>query len=218
MQDISVDIEALGTAYNAPILSIGAVLFDRQTGKLGTTFYQEITIASSVKAGLLDGATLAWWLSPARRSVAERMFADDNPDNPRKMHLASALQNFCTWVRSAGEGPCRVYGNGATFDITIIEHAIHMGSVGLSAPWHYTNVRDLRTLVDAAESIAGFDKASVPKVGTAHNALDDAIYQANLTHACWAALGGGKPLGAKTKATVKSITPPAPAPAVADEW
>lgn len=35
MNDISFDLETLGTAPNALILSIGAVQFDRKTGELG---------------------------------------------------------------------------------------------------------------------------------------------------------------------------------------
>jgi exodeoxyribonuclease VIII len=201
MNHVSLDLETLGTRFDAPILSVGAVVFDMATGKTGTTFYREVTLKSAVAAGVPDGDTLQWWLQ--RGDVAKAMFAPDNPDTPRKWALATVMQEFGTWFRSAGTGPCKVWGNGASFDVTLVEHAIAKGCVGLSPPWHYMNIRDLRTLVDAAEVITGFDRKSVARVGTHHNALDDAIYQAHLASAAWRALAG-----AKTKASVKPVTKP----------
>jgi exodeoxyribonuclease VIII len=60
--------------------------------------------------------------------------------------------------------------------------------VGLAYPWHYLNVRDMRTIIEAAESLVGFDKRSIPDQGTHHNALDDAKWQALAISGAWRAL------------------------------
>jgi hypothetical protein len=192
--DVSIDLETLSHKYNAPILSIGAVAFNRDTGKTGPTFYQEIDIDSAIRVGTVTGGTVAWWITQNRD--AKRIFDDNEIARAKKMHLASALLNFTTFVRSLGTP--RPWGNGATFDITIIEHSIDRGSVGLEPPWAYWNIRDVRTVVDAAESLAGWKKDSVKRVGVHHNALDDATYQAHLVIEAWRALKPASTKAAKT--------------------
>lgn len=197
MNDFSIDIETLGTRCTAPILSIGVQQFDIDTGKLGGTLYLEVDIDSAIRAGRVQGDTVAWWITQNKN--AQRVFAQSD----KKMHLATALAELATWMRSKSFAP-RVWGNGATFDIGILEYAYDHGAVGLKEPWHFMNIRDLRTLIDAAESLRGFDKSVVKSVGTAHNALDDATYQAHLACAAWVALGKG----AKVPSKPFAPTPP----------
>lgn len=185
----SIDLETLGTRYNAAVLSVGVVQFDPDTGKLGATFYREIDIDSAIKAGRVTGSTLAWWAKQTDK--ARRVFGPDN-----KVTLATALDELATWLRGKAIAP-KVWGNGATFDITILEHAYDHGCVGLTEAWHYTNVRDMRTMVEVAQ----LGDAEWPKrEGVHHNALDDATYQAKVISACRMkinkALGAGVP-GAK---------------------
>jgi exodeoxyribonuclease VIII len=175
VDDISIDLETLGKRYNAPVLSIGAVQFDRMTSKIGSTFYKEIEIASAIKAGVADASTLTFWVNQSEK--ARRVFND----SPNKVALATALDELSTWVRSRGMAP-RVWGNGASFDITILEHAYDNGCVGLKEAWHYTNIRDMRTAVDMAD----LQPNEWPEnVGTHHNALDDATFQAKVISICF---------------------------------
>lgn len=163
--DFSVDLETLGTRYNAAILSIGVVQFDINTGTLGAEFYREIDIDSAIKAGRVTGSTLAWWARQAE--AAKRVFGEKD-----KTPLAVALDEMRAWMLKNSTDP-RPWGNGASFDITILEHAYDNGAVGLKEPWRYTKVRDMRTIMDYA------DAATQPKrSGTHHNALDDARHQA----------------------------------------
>lgn len=196
--DLSIDIEALGHHFNAPLISIGAVAFDRETGKLGKSYYQEIDIDSAIKSGVVSAGTIAWWIR--QNDKPKELFKDTPEALAKKMHIASALQNFSTFYRSLG-APCP-WGNGATFDITIIEHAILNSSVGTAVPWIYWKVRDMRTLVETAEMLRSFKADKVRRNGVHHNALDDATHQANVICAAWAALkGNGKP-AAPQKPTV----------------
>ena len=203
--DVSIDLETLGDKYNAPILSIGAASFNRHTGKMGPTFYQEIEPNSAIKVGTPTAGTIAWWIKQSKD--AQRIFDDNEQARANKMHIASALLNFVTFVRSLG-APC-VWGNGSSFDVTIIEHSIDKGTVGLEPPWVYWNVRDLRTAVDFAEAIAGFKKSDVARKGVHHNALDDAVYQAELVIASYRALGG-KAIAQPTTRAVPTVKKAAP--------
>lgn len=204
LNDISLDTESLSVHYDAPLISIGAVAFDRTTGKLGPTFYVEIALDSALKSGRVLSSTLAWWINQSPR--AKEIFA--TPDD-KKPSLATALLSFGDWCRSVGKGVPRVWAKGPAQDITWIEHAMTVGGHGLAVPWHHSNVRDVRTIVELAEETTDFNAHTVADVGTAHNALDDAMYQANMISAAYAALSGKKAKPAAGK--------PAKAPAPADD-
>ena len=183
LNDISFDCESLGTDTDAPIIAIGAVAFDRTTGKLGQTFYKEIGIDSAIKAGRVNADTLRWWInqSPQAKVLLSK------PDS-EKQGLATTLLEFTSWARGVGKGVPRVWAKGPAEDVAWLRTALRNGSHGLSEPWNYSNVRDVRTIIELAEELAGFDQRSVGDVGVAHNALDDAIYQANCVSAAYAAL------------------------------
>lgn len=170
------DLETLSNKYDSAIISIGFQQFDPNTGKLGATFYREIDFNSAAKYGRVTGDTLAWWMSQGDK--ARRVFTENKKD---KVSLPQALDELATWMRGRAIAP-KVWGNGATFGVTILEHAYDKGCVGLVPPWHYTNVRDMRTAVD----MAGLTPGEWPKrEGVHHNALDDAVYQAKVISACW---------------------------------
>lgn len=49
---VMVDLETMGKKSNAPVVSIGAVIFDPETGFLGETFYKVVSLESAVSWGL----------------------------------------------------------------------------------------------------------------------------------------------------------------------
>lgn len=184
MTDISIDLETLSTLPNAAILSIGAVEFNRYNGTLGRRMYAEIELNSAIKHGHVDGGTLVWWMG--RGDKAKRVFGGDEYT---KMSLATALDLLTEFYRQSEAD--KVWGNGSSFDITILESAYT--ACGFKAPWQFWNVRDMRTIVDLAAEL-GFDKSSVPFEGTAHHAGDDAAHQAKVIAKCWqTAKVGGAP-------------------------
>ena len=176
----SIDLETLGTRYNAAILSIGVQQFDIDSGKLGETFYREIDLDSAIKAGKVTGSTLAW--CALQGEVAKRVFGDKG-----KSPLAVALDDLRTWMMKKASNP-KVWGNGSSFDISILEHAYDHGAVGLKEPWRYTNIRDMRTIMDYLPAIM-----KPKREGTHHNALDDAKYQAQCISAAHRTITG-KPI------------------------
>lgn len=161
MNNIMVDLETLGNGSNAVIIAIGAVQFDH-TG-LGQEFYTAVDPQSCVDVGMeIDVSTIMWWMkqSDAARSAFDRTGAP----------ILEALLSFSDYVRdSAGKG-AEVWGNGATFDNVILSNAYR--AVGVDKPWAYWADRCYRTMKNMYPLI------TQERVGTAHNALDDAIYQA----------------------------------------
>lgn len=175
--DVSIDLETLGTAHDAPIIALGAVLFNRDTGVHEGEFYCRIDWQSNLDAGRIPSAsTLQWWLGQSDAARAEIL-------KPAVGTLVEVLQGFASWCYRAHGETHRYWGNGATFDVSIPEHA-YTTALRRPAPWKYRNVRDMRTLVDAATA-CGFDVKSVPPVGVAHSAIDDARYQADVISAAW---------------------------------
>lgn len=175
--DLALDLETLAVKFDAAIMSVGAQAFNRNDGKLGPTFYHEIDWRRAVQSGSVNGDTVAWWIRQGES--AQRLF-DHSPEAlQRKLPLATAmhaLNNFCTAELVGDFNP---WGYGATMDITIAEHAYDVGCIGLSPPWLPKRPRDGRTIIELAEELAGFKLASVPRVGTHHNARDDATWLAH---------------------------------------
>lgn len=157
---VMVDLETADNGPRSAIIAIGATCFwgphrDQQ-------FYQAIDLNSNWSAGLTMGAdTMAWWdkQSPEARAV----FTD-----PNRIPLARALTGFAHWLRPFHEP--RIWGNGAAFDNVILRSAYE--AIGQKAPWPFWNDRCFRTI----KAIVG---KSVDVEGVAHNALADAIAQAN---------------------------------------
>lgn len=186
IRDFSIDIESLSINPGGAILSIGCVQFDRFTGKLGCEFYAEIEHLSALKVGTVLPSTLKWWVEKNPALLAELL-----TDKPEKKTLATTLDLFSRWMRNAcagipvikgnlGAGEAYVWGNGATMDIAMLEAMFRDGGHGLTIPWDFRRIRDMRTIMEAAQHRLGDYNwwPSVPDQGTHHNALDDAKYQA----------------------------------------
>jgi exodeoxyribonuclease VIII len=161
MKNIMVDLETFGSNSHSVIISIGAVEFD-DTG-LGNTFYTLVDPQSCVDFGLkMDVDTVLWWM---KQSDAAR----DAFNRPAQT-LDKALQDFSDWVKMVAGNRAEVWGNGATFDNVILANAY--SAVGLPKPWAYWADRCYRTLKNL------YPQITQDKLGVAHNALDDALYQA----------------------------------------
>lgn len=200
---ISIDLETLKARYDAAILSIGAAVIDLDTGKLGANFYREITLDSAMKAGSVSADTLEWWIGQSDK--AKRVFTGQGKKTP----LSVALDELRTFIMKHPKAT--VWGNGSSFDISILEYAYDHGCVGLKEPWSYWDIRDMRTIVD----VANIDKKDFPTRGVHHNALDDAIYQAEVISAAWRKVRGSLGL---LKTTAASPAPrKAPQPVTTDD-
>ncbi len=178
MKDLMIDLETMGTRVNAPVVAIGACFFDLETGKIGRTFEAALDLSLALKYGRLDGDTLKWWLDQgdeARRKISR------GRTDPLKGFAA-----FCDFAASGGED-IRPWGNGASFDISMIEVSIAR-TIERAAPWKFWNVRDCRTLKHMAE-VMGL-KYPGERKGVHHSALDDAVFQAEWVSYYWQRITG----------------------------
>lgn len=165
-QDLMIDFETLGTDPDTAVISIGAVFFDEASGELGPTFYMAFDIDEQIKKGRsISGSTLKWWMSQS--GAAKKVF------NEQAKPAKEVLLTFVQWVLAHNTiSKIKPWGNGSTFDISIIEDLLRMYEI--KCPWMYYNTYDLRTF---KRYIANGAKVVVGE-GTAHNALDDAKAQA----------------------------------------
>lgn len=156
-EDVMIDLETLGTRPGCEILSIGAVAFNRES--LGSEFYTTIDCT-----GLnlhQDEYTKRWWdeQSPEARQLLEQ------PRTPYE----EALMNFELFLLQFPRR-FRVWGNGADFDLPILAAVFHAAQRPL--PWSSFSGRCYRTLKNFYPSL------KLKRIGTFHNALDDAKSQA----------------------------------------
>lgn len=182
MQHLMIDLETMGTRFDAPVLAIGAVYFDPDTGRLGEQFYRHIDMEDAFRYGKVSGSTVKWWLKQSDNARAA-ITRDDG------ILAAQAFTEFQAFVLNGSAGDrVKPWGNGATFDITILEYAF-LRIIDRAAPWKFWSIRDCRTIKDVAEPL----NISVAELkGVAHHALDDAVHQAKWVSAMWQALRGKK--------------------------
>lgn len=167
-RSIMFDAETLGTVADAVIMSIGAVRFDLETDQIDDDgFYASISIESNLDYGRrTQEDTMIWWMG--QTPAAMGVFREP------KIALAEALKDLSDWV---GPNEHLVWSNGADFDLPMLAHAY--AQTRLTVPWKFFDsrcVRTYKTLPQAAN-------VKVPRTGTHHNALADALYQAQLVQA-----------------------------------
>lgn len=160
--NVMVDLETLGTSPGCPILSIGAVTF--LTEVPCKPFYTTIDISNQNKYGLLPNpTTVSWWGSQDKR-VREEAFSG-------KDDLFQVLTWFSSWLGSLQATPV-MWGNAASFDLSILSAAYK--AVNLPLPWKYWNEMCFRTLKNLYHGVV----TEPERTGHKHNALNDAIHQA----------------------------------------
>lgn len=69
MNHLMIDLETMGNKPSAPIVSIGAVIFDPSTGEFGPDFYRVVSLKSSVDGGAVpDADTIMWWMQQSEEA------------------------------------------------------------------------------------------------------------------------------------------------------
>ncbi|EME4473502.1 3'-5' exoribonuclease domain-containing protein [Escherichia coli] len=167
---LMIDLETMGTNTNAPIVVIGAVFFDPQTGEIGPVFYIVVSLTDAMNTGAVpDGGTIEWWLKQS--SEARAAILTD------QVKLRDALSRFREFINEySDEKFVQVWGNGATFDNAILRTSYER--LDIPCPWRYYNDRDVRTIVELGKTIDFDARTVIPFEGVRHNALDDARHQA----------------------------------------
>ncbi|EHR9096472.1 3'-5' exoribonuclease [Escherichia coli] len=174
---LMIDLETMGTNASAPVVVIGAVFFDPQTGETGPVFYIVISLTDAMNTGAVpDGGTIEWWLK--QDSEARAAILTD------QVKLKDALLQLREFVNEhSDEKFVQVWGNSATFDNAILRTSYER--LGIPCPWRYHNDRDVRTIVELGRAINFDARTAIPFEGIRHNALDDARHQAKYVSAIW---------------------------------
>lgn len=182
MEHVSIDLETLGKNPQAMITAIGAVKFNPYTGSLGDTFYRVVDLEASVGGGLMDVSTVLWWM---KQDQAARSHLID-PEVER-VPLPQALVELSEWLGMNDDLPegqqypdVHLWQRGDK-DAQWLTSAYE--GMGLKVPFPYWAVSDQRTLCRWVPQ-----PIEVLRDGVAHNALDDAIHQANYISGSFAAL------------------------------
>ncbi|EOW5852887.1 3'-5' exoribonuclease [Escherichia coli O33:H18] len=171
---LMIDLETMGKNPDAPIISIGAIFFDPQTGDMGPEFSKTIDLETA--GGVIDRDTIKWWLKQSREAQSAIM-TDEIPLDDALLQLREFIDE------NSGEFFVQVWGNGANFDNTILRRSYERQ--GIPCPWRYYNDRDVRTIVELGKAIDFDARTAIPFEGERHNALDDARYQAKYVSAIW---------------------------------
>lgn len=167
--DIMIDLETLGTRPDSAIIAIGAVKFNIDTLD-DESFYRVINIESNQHEGrAINADTLVWWLGQTDKAKA--IFT-----SPDRVDLGDALDDLREFIHPGA----RVWGNGSDFDISMLTHAYG----NQKTPWEFYNTRCFRTI----KSMPQAERAIKPTNAGAHNALFDAINQAQHLQAIWKVL------------------------------
>ncbi|EJW8074866.1 3'-5' exoribonuclease, partial [Escherichia coli] len=111
---LMIDLETMGKNPDAPIISIGAIFFDPQTGEMGPEFSKTIDLETA--GGVIDRDTIKWWLKQSREAQSA-ILTDEIPLDDALLQLREFIDE------NSGEFFVQVWGNGATFDNVILRRS-----------------------------------------------------------------------------------------------
>ena len=168
MNNIMLDLECLDSCTTAAIISIGAVYFDLEEQILGPELYIELS-----KYALMDqlsrGRTWSvdtniWWMKQTTQAREVWSNTYEKRSNQGCLHDLLTFFNLFT-------GKKTVWGNGSTYDNICLRSYFECFDVNV--PWEFKNDLCYRTI-----KVLFGNRAKVSRIGTHHNALDDAVNQA----------------------------------------
>lgn len=190
---VMLDFETLGSSFDTCVVSLGAVAFNR-SGVIDKKLF-EFKLEDQVRQGrTFTASTLEWWM--IQSDNARKVFKPSDAKVTIEEFLPS-FEKFCDdSLAKVGESrnDLKPWGNGANFDIVIIEDLFkrHHPLRDASVPWKFWNVWCFRTF----NNIYNCKKLVARPHGTAHSALDDALFQTDCVMAVWKQMDTRKKAGA----------------------
>lgn len=179
--DLMLDLETLDTKPGATILSVGAVLFDRDTtwSCQQGMFYMEVNIASQLPFHTTVSAdTMDFWAREDPEWIEEVM--SDAYQEKNTKPIGEVLDALDAWMQQHYEREGfelgTVWAQGQDFDFSILGELyrrVREGKTNNTMPWPFWAHRDTRTAYDVAQ----FDPSTVERTGKHHNALADCQHQ-----------------------------------------
>lgn len=175
---LMLDIESLALGTRPVITQVALIGYDLDEDEfldsMHVQFYPVDPQQQIIPPRRISASTIAWWMkqSDEARSRFEQSVSDDFAELPA---LARHLIVTFNQLTMDGRIPYELVAKGPQFDVAAIETLLE--DLGLKAPWDYTKVRDLRTLL----ATAGIDGRNVAKPAgfIPHVAYWDARWQVN---------------------------------------
>jgi len=159
MNRLMIDFETLDVAECPVILSIGAVVFNEN--EIVDCFFEKIDQQSCLDLGCtISDSTVQWWESQSEAARAAAFGGTTNIGYAMGMLVHLYVTHQC------GE----VWSKGAIADIRWTNNILN--KLNLKAPWKFWQEMCFRTFLKYS------DKVVFEAVGDKHNALDDALNQA----------------------------------------
>lgn len=173
---IAIDLETLGRSPGCVILTMGATVFNPDTGEVDEdSFYGVLNAREQIRAGsTVDPDTMAWWMDQPQAAQDEVLLSMRDMYTHQMTPVPGVLAAFADWCDGKAQRVV-MWGNGPSFDNAILG-ALY-DKVGLKKPWEFWNEGCMRTAVRMARSV-GWEKPVHD--GTAHHALHDSRHQARV--------------------------------------
>lgn len=199
--ELMLDIETLGTEVGAPVITIGATLFDPYASDSSDELMRRallvrIDISESLKYSCgVDGATLRWWLEQEDAAIKALISGDT-------VSAQSALVTLERYCHERGEfvnniffdnitdfpRTCRYWAKDPDFDMRLLEYYYNHPGLDAKIPWKFQECRSVRTVQDLAWPDGDRPVFDV-RGGVAHDARWDAVTQAMTIQAAMRRLG-----------------------------
>lgn len=187
--NIMIDTETLGVDVGAPVITIGATLFDPFTCDsseelLRRSLLIRVDIQDAVDlADRVDGNTVRWWFE--QNDDAIKALVGDDAISMKEALLR--LFNYCSsripradddFFQGISQLPpaTSFWAKDPDFDMRLLEFFYQ--KLDIQKPWKFYDCRSVRTVQDLAWPNGRIDRPSFEIPGVAHDARWDAISQA----------------------------------------
>jgi len=166
--DVMVDIETTGTQPNrSGILQIGAVKFNLAERTVSPNLFNRSLRVPAWRSW--DEDTREWWAK--QPDVLYNIVA--RSESPRVV-----MDDFVQWAMQPG-GQLRFWAKPTSFDFSFVSS--YLRDFELPQPFSYRDATDMNSFFSGLYFPLPVDREGEPTmVGTAHNALADALFQTKL--------------------------------------
>lgn len=173
MNHLMIDIEALGGAPRGQVVSIGAVLFNGNNPCIKKDYWviDHLGCADN-NSRVIDKSTVVWWMQQSEE--ARSVFKEKHV-----WKLPIALQELSFFIERSSVSA--VWANGVDFDLEILQNCYQQ--FNMSIPWKYSKkccMRSIRNMQYLSPELKTWSEYKISNL--AHNALEDAIMQAEYVY------------------------------------
>jgi hypothetical protein len=171
---LMLDIESLDLGPRSVILQVGAIAYpldDPETEQRRIDQY--LPVQPQIALGrTFSWSTMRWWMGQDDKARSRFVDNDGNDMDELTAIVRSIHKKIADVIAGVGRQNIEVWAKGPQFDIVNLETLF--ADCGLTTPWLYDSVMDLRTLMRLADvHTENVDKSGIVE----HVAVSDAQFQ-----------------------------------------